>query len=97
MSIYPVRLSEWFPVKNKMHSSAFSIVRYLRCYSCGTRVRWKAAIGHHSLPWGCGDLWCSWKCCHSGKESKPDFRRERRLKRRYKECNILDIYKDIEA
>lgn len=82
MSIYPVRLSEWYPVSDEMHEFAFSCVKMVRCYACGRRVRWKAAIGHHSLPWGYGDLWCSWECCRSGKVAKPDFRRERRLRRR---------------
>ncbi len=91
MSIYPVRLSEWFTIGDEYGSfdTAQSIAKTLRCLACDKRVRWKAAIGHHSLPWGYGDLWCSWKCCKSGKVAKPDYRRERRLKRKYGQYDIF--------
>lgn len=83
MSIYPVKLSEWFPVGDEMHDTTYSIVNCIRCLACGNKARWKAAIGHHSLPYGNGDLWCSWKCCNSGKVAKLDNRQKRRIKRKY--------------
>jgi len=83
MSIYPVRLSEWFPMGDENHDNAYMIVKALRCMACDKRVRWKAAVGHHSLPWGNGDLFCGWKCCYSGKVAKEDKRRLRRRKRKY--------------
>ena len=89
MSIYPVRLAEWFPYGDEMHENAISIVKYCRCYGCGKKVRWKAAVGHHSLPWGHGDLWCSWKCCEKGKVAKEDKRRQRRLDRKFKNFEII--------
>lgn len=82
MSIYPVRLSEWYPLGDDNHDITFIIVKHSRCYACGSRIRWKAAVGHHAIPYGYGDTWCSWKCCKSGKVAKLDKRRERRLKRR---------------
>lgn len=83
MSIYPVKLCEWFPVGDEMHENAYCIVTTLRCYACGKKCRWKAAVGHHSLPWGNGDLWCSWKCCNSRKVHKMDKRQERTVNRRF--------------
>lgn len=93
MSIYPVRLSEWFSIENgyDLHSTAYSIVQAMRCLACDKKVRWRAAIGHHSLPFGHGDLFCSWKCCNSGKIVKIDKRRERRLKRKMKGNILFEI------
>lgn len=83
VSIYPVKLSEWYPFGDERHEIAASIVDVARCYSCGDRIRWNNAFGHHSLPYGHGDIWCSEKCSESGKKAKPDRRRERKFKRRY--------------
>lgn len=82
MSIYPVRLSEWFPPGDEHFDVIVSIVNYSRCLACDSKLRYKGAVGHHSLMVGVGDTWCSWKCCQSGKIAKPDKRRERRLARR---------------
>jgi len=83
MSIYPVRLAEWFPLGDEQHDICITIIECTRCLACGKRPRFKKAIGHHSLPWGYGDLWCSEKCLNSGKTARPDKRRERRLRRKY--------------
>lgn len=83
MSIYPVNLAEWFPYGDDKHETALSIVQTSRCLACGSKIRWKRAIGHHSLPWGYGDIWCSEHCMDSGKTAKPDKRRERRMRRKY--------------
>ena len=87
MSIYPVRFSEWFPKRSDQHETALSLTNVLRCYACAKKVRFDTAVGHHSLPWGCGELWCSWECCESGKHkiAKPDKRYERRIKRSEKQ------------
>jgi hypothetical protein len=82
MSIYPVRLSEWFPPNDEYFWSAYTSVKYTRCLACGKKPLYSKAVGHHSIPWGHGDIWCGWKCCKSGKTGKPDKRRERRLRRR---------------
>lgn len=68
MSIYPVKLSEWFPPGDENHDSMKMMVRVggdsnIGCASCGKRkIRWQTAWGHHSLPWGYGDVWCTRKC-----------------------------------
>ena len=85
MSIYPVRLSEWFPPGDDMFDICLILARTSRCLACGNKLRYNKMVGHHSLPWGNGDIFCSWKCCNSGKVAKPDKRRERRIKRRFKE------------
>ena len=87
MSIYPVRLSEWFPPADDYHQITFEIVKYTRCESCGKKLRWKSAIGHHSIPWGYGDIWCSKKCLNSDRIAKPDKRRQRRLNRQFRDVD----------
>ena len=84
MSIWPVRLAEWFPFDHECHEITLSIIKAWRCRACGKRVKFNKAIGHHSLPWGHGDLWCSWKCCNSGKIAKQDKRWFRRIRRKFK-------------
>lgn len=87
MSVYPVKLSEWFPPGDLRHDTAIEIIKIFRCLACNKKLRWKSAIGHHSLPFGQGDAWCSWKCCRSNKIAEPDYRRERRLKRKFEVFN----------
>jgi hypothetical protein len=88
VSIYPVKLSEWYPPGDEMHDLTRFLVSLTRCLACGRRCRWSKAIGHHSLPFfGHGDLWCSDKCLNSDKKARPDRRRERRLRRKYKKDN----------
>lgn len=94
MSIYPVRLSEWFPFNDEMYPILLSIIIYTKCLSCNKNPRYLGAVGHHSLPWGNGDLWCSWKCCKSGKVHKSDKRQKRKLNRLYEKdpfrCLVLN-------
>ena len=109
MSIYPVQLSKWFPVGDDKHEDTRFLIKITRCLACRKRCRFKAAVGHHSVPWGNGDIWCSWKCCHSGKIAKPDKRRERRYKHKLKdiklelresffqlENKIIEVIKEVE-
>lgn len=93
MSIYPVRLVEWYPPSDENFDSCYTTVILSRCHACGKKLRYFSAIGHHSIPWGFGDVFCSWKCCYSSKEAKPDSRRERRMKRKYSslEEKFIDI------
>lgn len=83
MSIYPVRLKEWFPPGDDMYEIAYSVTIGMRCYGCDKKVRYSKAYGHHSLPWGHGDLWCSERCFDKGKVAKPDYRRVRRINRKF--------------
>lgn len=77
MSIYPVYLPSWFPKITKrnrpenkdeakelayQHTVAKVIVKYSDCKTCGGKCTWKKSWGHHSIPWGYGDVWCSKKC-----------------------------------
>lgn len=72
MSIYPVYLASWYPeISTKrpylpgdydLHRQAKSMVENFKCEKCGKRCTWKKAWGHHSIPWGHGDIWCSKKC-----------------------------------
>jgi hypothetical protein len=69
MSIYPVKLIEWYPKKKrpwveKCHYTAILItVKYASCIHCGNdKMKVKTAWGHHSIPYGHGDVWCNEKC-----------------------------------
>lgn len=85
MSIYPVRLAEWFPLGDERYWICIGIVSSSRCPSCRSKIRYSKAVGHHSVPFGYGEVFCGWKCCNSGKVAKPDKRRQRRLRRRHPE------------
>lgn len=92
MSIYPVRLSEWFTKEEECYSTyetALLLVKIERCLACRNRLKWKRAVGHHSVAFGHGDIWCSWKCCNSGKIAKPDKRRERKFHRIAKQVRAI--------
>lgn len=63
MSIYPVKLIEWFPMTDELTHIARTVVEYSKCKSCGRGgMKYHRAYGHHSIPWGYGDVWCSKKC-----------------------------------
>lgn len=84
MSIYLVKLCEFHNDPNDEYfENAYSMVTYLRCYACGGKCRWKAAVAWHSFAWGNGDLFCSWKCAKSRKEYQLDKRQKRTYNRRY--------------
>lgn len=83
MSIYPVRLIEWYPLGDEHHEIAKLLSDGVRCLACYKKVRWKRAIAHHALPWGYGDVWCSWECCNSGKIAKPDKHQRRRKYKKF--------------
>ena len=96
MSIYPVLLSEWYPPGDEMFGNCISIAECYRCLACGDKIRYKKMVGHHSLPFGHGDVFCNWKCCRSGKIARPDKRRERRLRRKYEDLWLdLKIIGDV--
>lgn len=68
MSIYPVRLAEWFPPGDEQHDTVKFMVsngygdQQVGCLHCGKiHMHWQKAWAHHSLPWGYGDIWCSEK------------------------------------
>lgn len=99
MSIYPVPLQKWFPNpksknlsgENSWHKqcnyeAAKSTVEFSKCENCGKSCKYNRAWGHHSIPWGYGDVWCSEKCLDSPKKRKKKPRKKKlrgRKKRRY--------------
>lgn len=70
MSIYPVRLSEWFPKdpedeeRQRLHEAAKLCIKMNVCSVCGKKPRYQHAYGMHAIPWGYGwgEIWCSKKC-----------------------------------
>jgi hypothetical protein len=93
MSIYLVKLSEWYPLGDEQHDTLISILSLFRCPACRKKCRFSKAVGLHSIPWGHGEPYCGWKCAESGKIAKPDKRRRRRMVRRFKDIeeNFLVI------
>lgn len=53
-----------------------------KCTACGDRIRYNKAWGHHSVPFGYGDTWCSLKCCKTNKLNKKLDKRQNRKWRR---------------
>jgi len=70
MSIYPVKLGEWYPKGDEKYEICFEIVKSSRCPRCGRVPKYTSAIGMHAVPWGygCEEIFCSSRC----------FRRKRR-------------------
>jgi hypothetical protein len=60
-----------------------SLLNYYRCIACRKKAKINKAIGHHSLPFGHGDVWCSEKCFNSNKIAKLDKRNIRSQNRRW--------------
>jgi len=97
MSIYPVRLNEWYPVGDEMHEYA-EMALHFRCSACGDMPNFKKAWGHHSVAWGYGEVWCNEKCLNSGKiRKRTDKRRQRSVNRRWgkRNCMITVNQQDI--
>ena len=72
MSIYVVRLSEWYNKEEdekdphsgcSLHDACRTLVETTKCHNCGNdKMQYRYAMGHHALPWGYGDIWCTKKC-----------------------------------
>lgn len=58
MSIYPVRLNDWFPKGDSNHIHAKIMVKYHDCLKCGKNGK----KVNYKLAWGNGDMWCTTKC-----------------------------------
>jgi hypothetical protein len=66
MSIYPVRIKEWY-VEGKPFGAEMpmlkSMLRCLPCIQCGKKIRWDRGYVMHSITFGGPDgRWCSKKC-----------------------------------
>lgn len=71
MSIYVVRLKEWFPKGDENHQIARWVVSLERCQHCGKKPRWRNARGYHALPWGySSEVWCNQHCFKVWNERK---------------------------
>lgn len=68
MSIYLVKLNKMFKPSDRSADNVMyriiliDMLKYLRCLSCGKKVKMRNAIGHHSLPWGRGEVFCNRYC-----------------------------------
>lgn len=66
MSIFPVRIKEWY-VPEKPFGSEIetlkAILPILGCSHCGKKIRWDRGYVMHSITYGGPDgRWCSKKC-----------------------------------
>jgi len=65
MSIYVVKLSEWFPKGDEYYENSKMMVEAMGCLKCGKKgknIKYRYAMGHHSIPWGNGDIFCTKRC-----------------------------------
>ena len=82
MSIYPVKITEWYDdaenAFNTERETLTWLLPYLKCLHCKTKMKtnWNTGYVHHSITFGYGDAWCS-KECLQGKGLKPMTRKER--------------------
>lgn len=76
MSIYPVKLIEWYPPRRRgwkdkcNYEAAFMMVKLTECLYCGKKTKYKTAWGHHSIPYGHGDIWCNARCLKKWRNKK---------------------------
>lgn len=87
MSIYPVPLQKWFPNTPKEKSyywAARMTVDLARCENCGKRCKYNRAWGHHSIPWGYGEVWCTKECLYGPKKRKRTPRKKKNRGKRKK-------------
>lgn len=110
MSIYPVPLQKWFPhprigqyiygnyseAKNLYETVKF-LVKFERCDSCGKHCKFNRAWGHHSLPFGYGEVWCTEKCLFGTEKRKKQPRLKKIRNKKYR-FTLQDLKKvKIEA
>ena len=62
MSIYPVYFSRFWDKNEPEYWDMKDLIKHIVCHHCGGKISWRYAYGHHSVPWGCGDVWCCKKC-----------------------------------
>jgi hypothetical protein len=86
MSIYPVKMIEWYPKGDKDHNFMKWIIyngisdEGRGCKHCKKiHMHYQEAIAHHSLLFGYGDIWCREKCYNNWKKGikrgkKTNFR-----------------------
>lgn len=65
MSIYPVRIREWY-LEGQAFGSEIptlrSILKYIPCETCKGKIAWDNGWVDHSITFGVGRGWCSEKC-----------------------------------
>jgi hypothetical protein len=75
VSVYPVRLQEWFPPKDEKRSNALLVLKYGECARCGKKnMDPRYAWIYHSAPYGfCTDhMWCSTRCLNAPEKVKEE-------------------------
>lgn len=66
MSIYPVRINEWY-VKGKPFGKEISMLKsllpHIKCEECNGKITWDEGYIMHSATFGGpSEAWCSEKC-----------------------------------
>ena len=63
MSIYSVRLKDWYGPGDSLHSTLKFATKFLSCPNCKKKnMHWQDVVGDHSIVHGYGDMWCREKC-----------------------------------
>ena len=69
MSIYPVKITEWYNQKTEFKSEVKTLkilLPNLKCHKCGNPIEWKKGYVMHSITFGGPDeAWCSKKCLNN--------------------------------
>jgi hypothetical protein len=75
MSIYPVRITEWYDdPKNAFHAEREmlkTILKYTKCECCKKSIKWQTGYVMHSITFGYGEAWCTKKCLVGKRDSQP--------------------------
>lgn len=84
MTIYVVRVSEWYKYGSPYYETLLIFIERLRCVACRKRLRYKSVLVQGDPIWrsDAPTMWCSEKCYHGGKIALPDKRNARSVKRR---------------
>lgn len=62
MSIYPVKICEWWPKGNKHREDVEEMLLYLPCLTCGKKVTTRGYLDHSAPYGGPNRAYCSMKC-----------------------------------
>lgn len=59
----PAEVGEWWDKEQHTNNIvAETVVKLSKCERCKKKCKWKQAWGHHSIPYGHGEIWCSKTC-----------------------------------